>query len=115
MCSVITLAKLCKGKVTEDKSYISNILILFCAFFSDQVHFMTFLQLIAEFQRLGSKIVCADFSRILVSTRKRTVDDAMSYVEYVNNSILGKDLFHSLVLSVNQVSLCAMMLNLKKR
>nr|CAB3265004.1 DNA polymerase epsilon catalytic subunit A-like [Phallusia mammillata] len=61
-----------------------------------------FLQLIAEFKRLGSKIVYADFSRILVSTRKRNVDDALSYVEYVNNSILGKDLFHSLVLSVNQ-------------
>ena len=59
----------------------------------------------AEFSRLGSKIVFANFFRIILSTKKRSVDDALAYVEYVKNAINAKDIFHTIVLDVNKVSI----------
>ena len=61
-------------------------------------------QLVAEFKRLGSRIVFADFTRLVVATRKHSIDDAMSYIDYVKNSITSKDLFHSIHLSLAHVS-----------
>ncbi|XP_051165586.1 DNA polymerase epsilon catalytic subunit 1 [Leptopilina boulardi] len=55
-----------------------------------------FLQLIAEFQRLGSVIVFANFNKIILCTKKRTVPDALGYVEYIDHSIRRKELFHSI-------------------
>ncbi|CAK8688654.1 unnamed protein product [Clavelina lepadiformis] len=61
-----------------------------------------FLQLIAEFKRLGSRIIQANFTRLIISTRKRNVADALAYVDYVSNSIIAKPIFHSVVLNVTQ-------------
>lgn len=55
-----------------------------------------FLQLIAEFQRLGSVVVFANFNKIILCTKKRTVPDALGYVEYIDHSIRRKELFHSI-------------------
>ncbi|KAB1255674.1 DNA polymerase epsilon catalytic subunit A [Camelus dromedarius] len=38
-----------------------------------------FLQLIAEFKRLGSSVVYANFNRIILCTKKRWVEDALAY------------------------------------
>ena len=62
-------------------------------------------QLMAEFKRLGSRIVFADFFRVIISTKKRSVEDALAYVEYVKNAINAKDIFHTIVLDVNKVIL----------
>lgn len=61
-----------------------------------------FLHLIAEFKRLGSVIVHANFNKIILCTRKKRLVDAISYVQYVVNSIRGKELFHSIDISFNQ-------------
>lgn len=61
-----------------------------------------FLHLVAEFKRLGSVIVYANFNKIVLCTKKRRVDDAIAYVQYVVNSIRGKELFHSVDISFNQ-------------
>ncbi|KAK8403806.1 hypothetical protein O3P69_000115 [Scylla paramamosain] len=61
-----------------------------------------FLHLIAEFKRLGAVIVHANFNKIILCTRKKRLEDAISYVQYVVNSIRGKELFHSIDLSFNQ-------------
>lgn len=61
-----------------------------------------FLQIIAEFQRLGAEIVFADFNRIIVNTNKKTVVDAIGYVEYIVQSIRHKEIFHSIHLSYQQ-------------
>ncbi|XP_039270554.2 DNA polymerase epsilon catalytic subunit A-like [Styela clava] len=61
-----------------------------------------FLQLISEFKRLGSKIVYADFSRVIVCTKKRSVTDAVAYISYIASSITSKDLYHSIDLSIVQ-------------
>ncbi|XP_043925704.1 DNA polymerase epsilon catalytic subunit A [Protopterus annectens] len=45
-----------------------------------------FLQLVAEFKRLGSSVVYANFNRIILCTKKRRIEDAIAYVEYITNA-----------------------------
>ncbi|XP_070201892.1 DNA polymerase epsilon catalytic subunit A-like [Littorina saxatilis] len=61
-----------------------------------------FMQLIAEFQRLGSVIVYANFNRLIVCTKKRRLIDALSYVEYITNSIRARPLFHLIDIAYDQ-------------
>lgn len=58
-----------------------------------------FMQLIAEFKRLGAQIVYASFTRLLLVTNKRSVEDALAYVEFVTNSVRSKQLFSMLDIS----------------
>ena len=51
------------------------------------------VQLIAEFKRLGSNIVYANFSRMILCTKKRRVVDALAYVEFITNSIRSRELY----------------------
>ncbi|CAH1796227.1 unnamed protein product [Owenia fusiformis] len=53
-----------------------------------------FMQLVAEFKRLGSTIVHANFSRMIICTKKRQLIDALAYVEYITNTIRAKELYH---------------------
>lgn len=59
-----------------------------------------FVQLLAEFQRLGATVVYADFGRIVLGTKKRRIPDALSYVSFVCASLHQKELFRSLELNV---------------
>ncbi|KAE8634027.1 hypothetical protein XENTR_v10002174 [Xenopus tropicalis] len=61
-----------------------------------------FLQLVAEFKRLGSSVVYANFNRIILCTKKRRVEDAVAYVEYITQSIHSREIFHSLTISVSR-------------
>lgn len=61
-----------------------------------------FLQLIAEFKRLGSSVIYANFNRIILCTKKRRIEDALAYVEYITNSIHSKEIFHSLTISFSR-------------
>ncbi|XP_067406281.1 DNA polymerase epsilon catalytic subunit A [Emydura macquarii macquarii] len=61
-----------------------------------------FLQLVAEFKRLGSSVVYANFNRIILCTKKQRIEDAMAYVEYITNSIHSKEIFHSLTISFSR-------------
>lgn len=61
-----------------------------------------FNQLVNEFQRLGSHVVYASLSRIIVCTKRRSVSDASAYVEFVVNSMRNKELFHSIDFDVKQ-------------
>ena len=54
------------------------------------------MQLVAEFKRLGAIVVHADFNRIIICTKKRSLEDAKAYVDYVTSTIRGKELFHSI-------------------
>ncbi|XP_070548417.1 DNA polymerase epsilon catalytic subunit A-like isoform X2 [Ptychodera flava] len=67
-----------------------------------------FLQLIAEFKRLGSIIVYANFNRIIINTKKKRIMDAMAYVEYVTKSIKSRELFHSIDISFQRCWECLM-------
>ncbi|CAL7943087.1 unnamed protein product [Xylocopa violacea] len=61
-----------------------------------------FIQLLAEFKTLGSVIIFADFSKIIVCTKKRTVTDALGYVEFVVQTIRNKEIFHSIEITFEQ-------------
>ncbi|KAK9679178.1 protein of unknown function (DUF1744) [Popillia japonica] len=61
-----------------------------------------FMQLVAEFKRLGCTIIYANFNKIIVSTKKKTVSDAVANIEFVVNAIRNKELFHSLEISYRQ-------------
>ena len=61
-----------------------------------------FLQLVAEFRRLGAVVVYADFNKIILNTKKRTVTDAVSYVKYITDNIKNKEIFHSIEMTVVQ-------------
>lgn len=56
---------------------------IFTVFIS--VSFHTFVRLISEFKRLGSTVVYGNFNRIILCTKKRSIDNAISYVEYITN------------------------------
>ena len=57
-----------------------------------------FLQLIGEFRRLGSTIIYADFSKIVVCTKKKSMSDASAYIQFILSSIKSRELFHSLTM-----------------
>ncbi|XP_018524002.1 DNA polymerase epsilon catalytic subunit A [Lates calcarifer] len=61
-----------------------------------------FLQLVAEFKRLGSTVVYGNFNRMILCTKKRRIDDAIGYVEYITNSIHSREIFHSLSMSFSR-------------
>lgn len=61
-----------------------------------------FMQLVAEFKRLGSVIIFANFNKILICTKKNTILDAITYVEYVVRNIRNKELFHSIEITYNR-------------
>ncbi|KAI8376487.1 uncharacterized protein BYT42DRAFT_574794 [Radiomyces spectabilis] len=58
-----------------------------------------FMQLLAEFKRLGAKIVFANFYKIMLSTSKETIESAQPYCEYLYRSIQHKQIFEVLDLS----------------
>jgi len=62
-----------------------------------------FLQLVAEFKRLGAIVVYADFNKIILNTKKRTVSDAVSYVKYITDNIKNKEIFHSIEMGMGGV------------
>lgn len=55
-----------------------------------------FTQLIYEYQRLGAVVLYASYNRIIICTKRKTVEDAKSYVQYVTDCIRGKEIFHGL-------------------
>ncbi|CAG0912824.1 unnamed protein product [Notodromas monacha] len=52
-------------------------------------------QILADFQRLGAKIVFADANRAIIATNKATLQDADCYVKYVIKTIRSSSIFHS--------------------
>ncbi len=61
-----------------------------------------FMQLVAEFKRLGAIVVHAEFNRVIICTKKRSVEDAIAYVDYVTSTIRSKELFHSIDMKMTQ-------------
>merc|ERR1719422_2196988 len=62
-----------------------------------------FFHLVSEFKRLGAIIVYADFNKIILNTKKRTVTDAVSYVNYVTDNIKNKEIFHSIEMGLGSI------------
>lgn len=60
----------------------------------------TFSQLLAEFRRLGSEIVHADFGRIWLLTSKPSSSNAFAYANYVVSSVTSRELFRYINLDI---------------
>ncbi|CEP06775.1 hypothetical protein [Parasitella parasitica] len=58
-----------------------------------------FIQLVAEFKRLGATIVFANFHKIVLTTSKETMESALPYFEYLYRSIQHKQVFEVLELN----------------
>jgi DNA polymerase epsilon subunit 1 len=61
----------------------------------------TFIQLLAEFKRLGSNVVYADFSRILLATSKPP-GTAHAYATYITTAITSHELFQHIYLNTER-------------
>ncbi|KAJ8101542.1 hypothetical protein POJ06DRAFT_195900 [Lipomyces tetrasporus] len=61
-----------------------------------------FLQLLAEFRRVGSRIVFAEQDRIVIQTSKVNVGNAYAYAQYIVKSIRAKPLFNFLDIEIEQ-------------
>nr|CAH7746305.1 unnamed protein product [Callosobruchus chinensis] len=61
-----------------------------------------FLQLVAEFKRLGCMIIYANFDKIVVCSKRRKTGDALDNMEFIVTSIRNKELFHSLEITYRQ-------------
>ena len=57
-----------------------------------------FMQLIAEFRRLGADIVFASFNKVIIDTKKSSSVDGRKYVDYVLGCIKAKPLFGTMTL-----------------
>lgn len=47
-----------------------------------------YMQLLAEFKRLGAGVVYASLNTIILSTTKTTAPEAQAYIDYVLKSIM---------------------------
>lgn len=61
-----------------------------------------FLQLLNDFRRVGSYIVFASSTRLLLQTTKAEVGNAYAYSQYILKSIKAKPLFHFLDLEIKE-------------
>ncbi|KII85363.1 hypothetical protein PLICRDRAFT_700901 [Plicaturopsis crispa FD-325 SS-3] len=61
----------------------------------------TFIQLLAEFKRLGSHVVYADFSHILLATSKPP-GTAHAYATYINTAVTSHELFQHVYLNTEK-------------
>lgn len=62
--------------------------------YSQRITNKAFLQLMAEFRKVGSKLVFGAPGRILIQTSKNHVGTAFAYGQYIVKSIRSKPLFH---------------------
>lgn len=60
----------------------------------------TFSQLLAEFRRLGSDVVYANFNKIVLATSKPSPSAAYAYANYLISSLGSRDLFKFLHLDI---------------
>jgi DNA polymerase epsilon subunit 1 len=61
----------------------------------------TFIQLLAEFKRLGSQVVYADFSRLLLVTSKPP-GTAHAYATYITTAVTSNELFQHIYLNTER-------------
>lgn len=54
------------------------------------VCFQVFMQLLAEFKRMGARVIFASFTKLLIATNKTSLVHAQAYMQYSRNvSLLG--------------------------
>ena len=52
-----------------------------------------FLQFLAEIRRLGGQIIAADSNKVLIATKKETMEEAKIYIEFLIQTLVSNELF----------------------
>ena len=58
-----------------------------------------------QLRTLGSSIIYCDMNKIIVATKKRTIEDAQNYIQYIISSISNRELFNCIDLQVRALVL----------
>lgn len=58
-----------------------------------------FVGILSEMKRLGVEIIFGDFKRIIINSKKKTINDALSYVEFIVQSIRRIEIYHGVQIS----------------
>ncbi|CAK7210323.1 DNA polymerase epsilon catalytic subunit [Sporothrix bragantina] len=61
-----------------------------------------FLQLMADFRRVGSQVIFASANRLLLQTTKAEVSNAYAYSQYILKSIKGRPLFSFIEMDIKE-------------
>ncbi|CAK7270043.1 DNA polymerase epsilon catalytic subunit [Sporothrix epigloea] len=61
-----------------------------------------FLQLMADFRRVGSQVIYASANRLLLQTTKAEVSNAYAYSQYILKSIKGRPLFSFIEMDIRE-------------
>lgn len=61
-----------------------------------------FSGMISELKRLGVEIIFADFESLIINSKKKTINDALTYVEYIVQSIRKIEIYHGVQISFDQ-------------
>ncbi|XP_055908659.1 DNA polymerase epsilon catalytic subunit 1 isoform X2 [Eupeodes corollae] len=61
-----------------------------------------YVGILTELKRLGVQIVFADLNRIIINSKKKTITDALSYAEFIVQSIRRIELYHGVQLCFEQ-------------
>lgn len=64
-----------------------------------------YVQLTTEFKKYGATVIYGDFNRVVLSTNKSNVSDAVANVQYVLTTVRKKELFHSIGFRILKVGL----------
>lgn len=75
---------------------------LYDPFLTRMVHVLMkkyFMQLLARFRKLGSNIVYATFTKLIISTGKPTIPRALAYWNYINKTITDRPMFNLLTIT----------------
>lgn len=60
------------------------------------------MQLVNELKKLGCQVVYASLNRLILCSKKNNLEDALSHIDYVSNSIRSKPLYHLLDFTYKQ-------------
>lgn len=61
-----------------------------------------FLRIFSELEKLGCHIIYADFTKFVIHTGKKSVIDALSYTDYIVQTIRTKEIFHGIHFSYQE-------------
>jgi len=70
-----------------------------------------FLQLLSRFRKLGSTVVHATFTKLLISTGKPTAEHALAYFSYLRETVKSRPLFQYLAIGLDKVYACLLFMD----
>lgn len=74
----------------------------FLHYYVDMMSKKAFLQLLSDFRRVGTNVVFANSSRLILQTSKMDVGNAYAFIHYIVSTFKQKPLFHFLEMDIKE-------------